>query len=186
MLDFGRCNLKHLLPRRIRFLIFILLLLFSIIANPLFWNFRQEIATGFGFDTIFTITSEGIYQLNTRRSYYPNQLLGKIFENKLTFYLDKYRKNFFQGLDLNYYFFANHPRERTGMTEKEIFFWFWLPVFLVGFLSSLRKSFLITNLIFLGSLSIVSFFVKIDNFILLLSPFWAVNFYVGLKQIFME
>lgn len=180
MPDFGKYNLKKIFPKKVRFLIVILLL----VVNPWFWDFQQGFRSVFSldnFETIFKVTPEDIQQINTRRSYYPSQFFGKIFENKLVFYLDRYEKNFFQGLDLNFYFFANHPRERAGAAEEEIFFWFWLPIFLIGFWGSLKKCFLLPNLIFLIFLSVIGFFAKVDNFIIVLTPFLAVNLFLGFK-----
>jgi len=181
MQGFGKYNLEKVFPRKIRILAILILFL----ANPFFWDFRQ----GFNlneFRTIFKLNSEDIQQINTRRSYYSNQTLGKIFENKPGFFLDKYKENFFQGLDLNYYFFANHPRERAGIQEKEKIYWFWLPVFLIGFVWSLKNSILLPDLIFLGILTLASFFTRIDNFNLVLVPFFVLNIYFGLKRLILK
>lgn len=181
MQGFGKYNLEKVFPRKIRILAILILFL----ANPFFWDFRQ----GFNlneFRTIFKLNSEDIQQINTRRSYYSNQTLGKIFENKPGFFLDKYKENFFQGLDLNYYFFANHPRERAGVEEKEKIYWIWLPIFLIGFIWSLKKSFLLPSLIFLAILSFVSIFAGADGFNLILVPFFIINIYLGLKILILK
>lgn len=185
MQGFGKYNLKRMLPKKIRILVILILLL----ANPWFMGLRQEFSSGLNFesfDTIFRINPEDIQQINTRRSYYPNQIVGKIFENKPGFFLDKYKENFFQGLDLNYYFFANHPRERIGIQEKEKIYWIWLPVFLIGLIWSLKNFILLPGLIFLGTLSLVSFFTKIDNFNLVLMPFFILNIFYGLKRLILK
>lgn len=57
------------------------------------------------------------------------------------------RKNFFENLDLNLYFFAGHPRERVGIAEFEKFLYVLLPLFLVGipgFLKGKKYLFLLT------------------------------------------
>jgi len=184
MQDSGKCNLK-MPPKKIRFLIILILL----VVNPWFLDFQKGLFSrpNFGnFSTIFKTNPEDIYQINTRRSYYPNQLLGKVFENKFTFFLDKYKENIFQGLDLNYYFFANHPRERAGVEEKEKIYWIWLPIFLIGFIWSLKKSFLLPSLIFLAILSFVSIFAGADGFNLILVPFFIINIYLGLKILILK
>lgn len=181
MQDFGKFNLKKMVPGKIRILAILILLL----ANPFFMDLRQGFSLN-GFRTIFKLNPEDIQQINARRSYYSNQTLGKIFENKPGFFLDRYKENFFQGLDPNYYFFANHPRERAGTAEKEKIYWFWLPVFLIGFAWSLKNSILLPDLIFLGILAIAGFFSKIDNFNLFLVPFFLLNIFYGLKKLVLK
>ena len=46
--------------------------------------------------------------------------------------ISNFGKNFFETVDLNLYFFANHPRERTGVWEFEKLPWVFLPFFLYG------------------------------------------------------
>lgn len=182
MPGFGKYNLKKIFPKKVRFLTVVLLL----VVNPWFWDLRRgfrPVLNFSSFETIFKLTPEDILQINTRRSYYPNQLLGKIFENKLVFYLDKYEENFFQGLDLNFYFFANHPRERVGVVEKEIFFWFWLPLFLVGIVTSFKKSLWMPSFLSFFVLLTISVFSKFDNFVILLIPFLIFYIYLGLKTL---
>jgi len=50
----------------------------------------------------------------------------------------KVGENFFQAVDLNYYFFANHPREVVGVPIVEKFPFIFLPLFLIG-LAQLMK-----------------------------------------------
>ena len=66
---------------------------------------------------------------------YPSYLL------KLGYYLDgqplvlyfyEIQKRFFEYLDLNYYFFANHPNSRVGVTEVEKFPYILIPFFIYG------------------------------------------------------
>lgn len=186
MRDCGKFNLSPKFPKRIRLLITILFLSISFVANPWFWRLCQGDRPSFHFNLIFITAPEDIHQINTRRSYYTNQLLGRVFENKLFFYLDKYKRNFFQGLDLNYYFFANHPRERPGVAEKEILFWFWLPLFLAGFVTSLKKSLLLPGFLFLLALSVISVFSQFDHFVILLPVFLTFYIYLGLKTLILK
>lgn len=46
----------------------------------------------------------------------------------------KIEKNFFEVVDPNLYFFANHPRERIGIVEYEKFPYIFLPFFIAGIL----------------------------------------------------
>ena len=51
----------------------------------------------------------------------------------LIFY--KLQENFFEVMDPNLYFFANHPRERVGVVEYEKFPYIFLPFLVIGLLS---------------------------------------------------
>ena len=46
--------------------------------------------------------------------------------------ISNFGKNFFENIDPNLYFFANHPRERTGVWEFEKLPFLFLPFFLYG------------------------------------------------------
>lgn len=48
--------------------------------------------------------------------------------------------NFFQTIDLNYYFFANHPREELGIPNIEKFPFWYLPLFIIGVYRLMLKS----------------------------------------------
>ncbi len=54
--------------------------------------------------------------------------------------------NFYQSIDINYYFFSNHPRERVGYTEHEKFPFVYLPFLFIGFFEIIknRKPFLLS------------------------------------------
>lgn len=182
MRDYGKFNFCLKAPKRIRELIALVLFVISFMVNPWFWRLFKIKEQSFRFNLIF-ITPEDIYQINTRRSYYPNQVLGRIFENKLSLFLNKYKGNFFQGLDLNYFFFANHPRERVGMTEKEILFWFWLPLFLVGIITSFKKSLLFPGFFYLLILLVIGVFFQFDQFVVLLAFLLSFYLYLGLKTL---
>lgn len=75
------------------------------------------------------------YIILQRLDAYPDKFL------KLGYYLEQQpfvlkfyeiHRNFFQYLDLNYYFFANHPNSRVGVTEIEKFPYILLPFFIYG------------------------------------------------------
>ncbi|KKQ26391.1 MAG: hypothetical protein US62_C0022G0007 [Candidatus Woesebacteria bacterium GW2011_GWA1_37_8] len=57
----------------------------------------------------------------------------------LIFY--KLQENFFEVMDPNLYFFANHPRERVGVVEYEKFPYIFLPFLVIGLLSLKKSSF---------------------------------------------
>lgn len=77
----------------------------------------------------------GEYLIEERLKAYPSFLLklGYYLEAQpLVLYLYEVQKRFFQYLDLNYYFFANHPNSRVGITEIEKFPYIFIPFFIYG------------------------------------------------------
>lgn len=147
-----------------------LLFIFVFIVNPLFRNFfiDNNLVLNNFFGKTISIDQTDIYYINQRRGYYENKFIGKIQENKLSVYVKKYLSNFFQGIDPNYYFFANHPRERAGITEKDKFSFIFLPFFILGLFFAIKERKYFSFIYFFSLLIFFSFFVNIDtNFILL-------------------
>lgn len=130
-------------------------------------------------ETIFSLKEPQIFYLNQRRALYPNRTVARFFENKgtLTGYL--FTRNFFEGLDLNLYFFASHPRERAGVTEKEKFSWLLLPFFLIGVYYQIKKRIFWPISYFLLTLIFISLFLRIDYFLFLLFPFFVLSIIFG-------
>jgi len=130
-------------------------------------------------ETIFKIDDLEIFYLNERRLLYPNQTVGRFFENKATRIFYRFKKNFFEGLDPNLYFFASHPRERLGIVEKERFNWLFLPIFLIGVYWQIkkRKYWLITY--FLTTLIFISLFIQMNSYLFLLFPFFLFSIFLG-------
>jgi hypothetical protein len=126
--------------------------------------------------TIFSLSETEIFTLNQNRALYPHPWLGRLLENKLWAYWAKYKENFFQGFDPNYYFFANHPRERAGVREKEIFPWLLLPIFIAGLILQIKKGHHFGWQYFLAVLFPLSFLENPDPFIYWLYPFFAYAF----------
>ena len=52
--------------------------------------------------------------------------------NERDFMFNKLEQNFFRSIDLNLYFFGNHPRERAGIREFEKYTFLFLPFFFLG------------------------------------------------------
>ncbi len=75
------------------------------------------------------------YLFNTRRSL----LLGRYSQNKITYMFYKFEQNLLRTIDLNLYFFGNHPRERPGIKEFEKFLFLFLPFFIIGLLKTLKS-----------------------------------------------
>lgn len=98
------------------------------------------ISIGKAFDeSILKVSSLEIQQYNRRHEFYANGL-GKIYTNRFSLaYFKEYnlplyklQRNFFANLDPNLYFFASHPRERSGVEEFKKYSSIFLPFFLIG------------------------------------------------------
>lgn len=61
-----------------------------------------------------------------------NPTFSRLYFNKATNIIKKFEVNFFETVDLNNYFFANHPLERVGVKETEKFYSWLLPFFIIG------------------------------------------------------
>lgn len=120
---------------------------------------------------IFKTTNLDIYYFNTLKGDLPNSLMARLDYNKFTFYAKRYLDNFFEGTDINYFFFGGHPREVPGgNNEVKISYWL-LPFFLLGlFKQLLVKEMRIISLYGLTLLA-VSWF-SVDALWWLLAPFW--------------
>ena len=71
---------------------------------------------------------------------YDNPRIAHILEERpemITFF--KLQNNFSQLVDPNFYFFANHPRERAGVSEFEKFPYVLIPFFIYGFYKLIKK-----------------------------------------------
>lgn len=93
-----------------------------LIITIVLFNFFTLFLIKSDFDkSLFSKTLEEKNILNQRRSYYP-RAIGQIFQNKVNLSIHRYIENFFDNLDPNTYFFAGHPRERSGISEFEKFY----------------------------------------------------------------
>lgn len=104
-------------------------------------------ATIFLFDkSMFTLSINDAEQLESREEFYAQEY-GKLYRNKyaITFHKEilpdvfVLKRNIFDTLDLNYYFFASHPRERSYATEFTNFSFLLLPFFFFGLHLTLKK-----------------------------------------------
>jgi hypothetical protein len=62
----------------------------------------------------------------------PNRNLARVYENRFTVPLDKYKSNVFESIDINNYFFAFHPRELGSGQNLIKFSYLALVLFLYG------------------------------------------------------
>lgn len=102
-----------------------------------------------------------------------NPTFSRLYTNKLTSIVKNLETNFFETVDLNYYFFANHPLERVGVNETEKLSSLLLPFFILGlFCLNLKKNKILITwilLFFIISSILPNRYYKID--VLLLIPF---------------
>lgn len=133
----------------------------SLISTVLFFLILRSQATKVAIKVIFLIILAGvtlliipkhldkslwenssldIMQINTRRSYYPPRM-GAIFQNKISQSLIKYESNLLTLVDINFYFFGSHPRERAGVIEFEKYFPLFLPFLILGLFQVIKKKF---------------------------------------------
>lgn len=126
------------------------------------------------------------YYRDTYKGNYWSETLGKISLNKAEKVWGHLGSNFFTYLDLNYYFFANHPRERVGVVEiQRLYFWS-LPIFLIGLWSLVKKNlFRIWFGSFLGLVGLISLFGLQGVWVeILLLPMMAVVLTLGATYVF--
>lgn len=134
--------------------------------------------------TLLTPTNEEIHYLNQRFSYYPFSL-GRVFQNKGVLFLHKLSTNIFESIDLNFYFFASHPRERVGVHESSRYSAILLPFFIIGLFGFLkakpRVSIIITILLVLLLNSLVKTSSPFASFIF--SPLINLTIASGLMDV---
>lgn len=125
--------------------------------------------------------------MNTRLNEYPPitflPVAHWLEERPETIAIYKITDNFAQLMDPNLYFFANHPRERTGISEIEKFPYILLPFFIYGIFRLFEDKkykvllFLAIPLIFY---SIYGFRSSVDPY--LMFPFMTLAIYGGVSE----
>ena len=125
-------------------LLFLLLLVFQ-------WQGTQKIS-------LVNLTNDEKRIQDMRLEEYPNYKISLFdkdiwiplaywFEGRkesLIFY--KMKKNFSEVVDINLYFFANHPRERVGIRELEKFPFILLPLFIFGLFVFTKKNKILSSI----------------------------------------
>lgn len=107
--------------------------------------------------------------------------LGKYLENKPEFMFYKFEQNLLRSIDLNSFFFGNHPREIPGIRNFEKFSFLFLPFFIFGLLKVLKSHLLYISISFLTSaleLSIIGQNNPAGPFVLF--PFFSAIIAVGI------
>lgn len=89
-------------------------------------------------------------------------------QKNITVAATRMAESFFENLDPNQYFFANHPRERVGHVEIQKLIFIFLPFSLIGFivLGNKHGKFLVVNFIGLLVLAYFGNFTKFGNIFL--------------------
>jgi len=121
------------------------------------------------------------------KAYTPKFLrVGYWFEErKESIAFTRVSSNFFENIDPNLYFFANHPREKVGVKEIEKFPYILLPVFLIGLVEILKRKYvkfwLISFFVPLVFLSFIGNINPMGPFILF--PFFVITISEGFGPI---
>ncbi len=103
--------------------------------------------------TLLDNDEQRIHQIRLKEYNPSNHYLRVIFfrldlkfflEGSFSTALDRLQRNFFEGIDLNVYFFGGHPRQRVWASDFEKLPYFLVIPFLVGLYQTLiRKKYLI-------------------------------------------
>lgn len=104
--------------------------------------------------------------------------------SKPEYMFHKFEQNLLRSMDLNLYFFGNHPREISGMREFEKFSFLLLPFFILGLLEVVNyypRQLLGGLIIPLSALSIIGLDNLVGPFILF--PFISVTIAIGMLNI---
>lgn len=140
---------------------------------------------------------EKLFQVQRLKEYPPTYI--KIFNKNLWLYpeqwfenksgiLSLYRiqKNLTDTLSPNLYFFSNHPNERVGFKEFEMFSYFLFPFFVIGFLNfDYKKNWQIFVFSFIVPLFVFALIGQVNPFgPLLLFPFILLSVIAGIRYIY--
>lgn len=137
--------------RRNKFLIIILILVSLLVAQVFITKTRS----------LTQIANDDRRLIDLRLGAYPPitflPIAHWLEQKNITIASTRMADSFFENLDPNQYFFANHPRERVGHIEIQKLIFIFLPFSLVGFMVLGQKSWklLAGNLLGLVILSIV-------------------------------
>jgi hypothetical protein len=133
---------------------------------------------------IFKLNDLEIYTINERRSYYPNNFLGRLLENKPVYIFSKWQKNIFESLDINNYFFASHPRERLGVFEYKKLPPIYLPVFLLGLFQLIKRKYFFIIWYSIGNVFAISAFKQVGESVFILFPWFVFVLSDGFETMF--
>lgn len=138
--------------------------------------------------SLVAISNDDRRVIDMRLKAYPARFLRVghwLEERKESLAFRRISQNLFENLDLNLYFFANHPRQRVGIKEFEKFPYVLLPVFLIGFFGLLSQKYLLFWLVSFFLPLLVLSFVGNQNSLgpFSLFPFFSIVIFRGLEKI---
>ncbi len=81
-----------------------------------------------------------IITITAQRSYYPAPV-GNVLHNKYFLAANKYQNDFMSVFDINYYFFASHPRERATIDDFEKYLPIFIPFLVLGMIKVFKNLF---------------------------------------------
>ena len=122
-------------------------LLIIIIVTPWLWNLA--FSTDFLKADLNSDISIAREQVVWERGKLPQSYLNYIFSNWPSTFINQRVEVVMENLDIGNYFFAGHPRERTGVKETQKFFIFQFVLFLIGFFSPKLKKIYMSLLIYM-------------------------------------
>lgn len=129
-------------------------LFITLLAVILFFQYKT---TNIQSLTNLTNDQQRVQEIRLKAYPYSDRQIGLWLEGKKeVIALGRIRKNFFENLDINQYFFASHPRERVGITEFTKFSYLLLPFFLLGLYKLIKKSASWTILTFLAPMILLA------------------------------
>lgn len=133
--------------------------------------------------SIFSSNDQAVLTINSKRSAYPNDLFGRLFNNKVTYIFGRFKANFFALTDQNNYFFGFHPREivRQNMNlEKFPFISMVYMVYAFYRFNALKRAKELTALFFI--LVVFLSLANFDKVDFVLYPIFAIFMIHGITQ----
>ncbi len=125
---------------------------------------------------------ETVVQIRRMREYENPRIAHIIEERPESIIFFKLQKNLSQLVDPNFYFFANHPRERAAITEFEKFPYVLLPFFIIGLYRLIRDKKYFFIILFLMLPLCVTAIIGMNNTYgpFSLFPFFLITTYTGI------
>lgn len=137
----------------------------SLVLTNAFKDIPSDLRNYYSF-SIFAPDDQAPLIINSKRSIYPNDFMGRFFNNKAAFIYGRFKANFFALTDPNNYFFGFHPREIVRQNLNLEKFPFVSAVFLVyafyRFNKLKRAKFLLTLFFTLVAFLSLANFDKVD------------------------
>jgi hypothetical protein len=161
----------------------LVLIIVTVLFTPWFWSLPIP-KNLFNLDLRKDI-KEAHMQVEWERGKVSPSFFDAVFLNWPTKFIQQRITIVLENLDIGNYFFSGHPRERTGVTERQKFFFFEFLLLLIGFtspdLKKYKKFLIVYSLLVL--LGIFLFKWRTFEETIVLSPLFIVIMALGLKQV---